>query len=115
MKQGEDQDIKQQLSNRKDAQTLNNQQHTASTNSSSQSKGHQQRQNEASGISEPSITGLKFSHSRLEGTDLAIDAALIASGMGGVLLMEHLIDMALHTKLKKENMNGFNMNFYRLL
>jgi hypothetical protein len=61
--------------------------------------------NQASGISEPSITGLKFSHSRLEGTDLAIDAALIASGMGGVLVMEHLIDMALHTKLKKDNIN----------
>ncbi len=98
-------DIKQQLANRKDAQILNNQQPTASTNSSSQSKGHQQHPNEASGITEPSITGLKFSHSRLEGTDLAIDAALIASGMGGVLVMEHLIDMALHTKLTKENIN----------
>jgi hypothetical protein len=98
-------DIKQQLANRKDAQTLNNQQPTASTNSSSQSKGQQQHPNEASGIAESSTTGLKFSHSRLEGTDLAIDAALIASGMGGVLVMEHLIDMALHTKMKKENIN----------
>ena len=51
---------------------------------------------------QPSTVGLKFSHSRLEGTDLAIDAALIASGMGGVLIMEHLIDMALHTRFKKE-------------
>jgi hypothetical protein len=49
------------------------------------------------------ITGLKFSHSRLEGTDIAIDVALLASGMGGVLLLEHIADMAIHTRLKKES------------
>ena len=49
------------------------------------------------------ITGLKFSHSRLEGTDIAIDVALLASGMGGVLLLEHIADMAIHTRLKKEH------------
>ena len=49
------------------------------------------------------ITGLKFSHSRLEGTDIAIDVALLASGMGGVLLLEHITDMAIHTRLKKES------------
>jgi len=48
------------------------------------------------------VTGLKFSHSRLEGTDIAIDVALLASGMGGVLLLEHIADMAIHTRLKKE-------------
>lgn len=105
MKQVEDEDIKQQLSNRKGATTRNDQQPTESAKSSSLANSSQQRPNEVSGTSEPSITGLKFSHSRLEGTDLAIDAALIASGMGGVLVMEHLIDMALHTKLKKENIN----------
>jgi hypothetical protein len=49
------------------------------------------------------ITGLKFSHSRLEGTDIAIDVALLASGMGGVLLLEHIADIAIHTRLKKES------------
>ena len=49
------------------------------------------------------ITRLKFSHSRLEGTDIAIDVALLASGMGGVLLLEHIADMAIHTRLKKES------------
>ena len=101
IKQGDD-DIKQKLSNRKPAQTPNDNRHTEPTIPSSRFTQGKQRPIDASGDAESSTIGLKFSHSRLEGTDLAIDAALIASGMGGVLIMEHLIDVALHTKLKKE-------------
>jgi hypothetical protein len=95
-------DIKQKFYNRKPAQTPNDNRTTEPTNPSSRFTQGKQRPIDASGNTESSTIGLKFSHSRLEGTDLAIDAALLASGMGGVLIMEHLIDVALHTKLKKE-------------
>jgi hypothetical protein len=43
---------------------------------------------------------LKMSHSRLEDTDILLDTALLASGMGGVWMLEHLADLAIHTRLK---------------
>jgi hypothetical protein len=98
----ENDDIKQKLSNRKPVQTPNDKRSTEPTNPLSRFTQSTQRKIDASGNAESSTRGFKFSHSRLEGTDLALDAALIASGMGSVLIMEHLIDMALHTKLKKE-------------
>jgi hypothetical protein len=52
------------------------------------------------GISES--TRLRFSHSRVQGTDIAIDAALLASGLGHVILLEHLADMLIHTRLQKD-------------
>jgi hypothetical protein len=51
------------------------------------------------GISES--TRLRFSHSRVQDTDIAIDAALLASGLGHVILLEHLADMLIHTRLQK--------------
>jgi hypothetical protein len=52
------------------------------------------------GISES--TRLRFSHSRVQDTDIAIDAALLASGLGHVILLEHLADMLIHTRLQKD-------------
>ena len=52
------------------------------------------------GISES--TRLRFSHSRMQDTDIAIDAALLASGLGHVILLEHLADMLIHTRLQKD-------------
>ena len=47
-------------------------------------------------------TTLNVSHSRVEDTDIAIDIALMASGLGQVILLEHLADMALHLRLQKD-------------
>jgi hypothetical protein len=106
-------DIKQQLSNRNAGQAVNDQQRTESARSSSISQSTHQRPNNAPRISDPSNMGLKISHSRLEGTDLAIDAALIASGLGGLLVMEHAVDMALHTRLKKERVTSSNQSAHQ--
>lgn len=47
-------------------------------------------------------TRIKFSHSKLQDTDIAIDVALLASGLGHVILLEHIADTLLHTRLKKD-------------
>jgi hypothetical protein len=52
------------------------------------------------GISES--TRLRFSHSQVQDTDIAIDAALLASGLGHVILLEHLADMLIHMRLQKD-------------
>ena len=92
----------EQLSKRESFQKPNEQRGLETNRPISRSANKEQQQPLTSENIQPSTVGLKFSHSRLEGTDLAIDAALIASGMGSVLIMEHLIDMALHTRFKKE-------------
>lgn len=47
-------------------------------------------------------TTLTVSHSRVEDTDIAIDVALLASGLGSVILIEHMADMALHLRLQRD-------------
>ena len=50
-------------------------------------------------------TRIKLSHSKLQDTDIAIDVALLASGLGHVILLEHIADTLLHTRLKKDRNN----------
>ena len=50
----------------------------------------------------PSLRRLSFSHSRVEDVDLVVDMAILASGAGGLILLEHLADMALHTRIVKK-------------
>jgi hypothetical protein len=45
---------------------------------------------------------LKVSHSRLEATDVGVDIALLASGLGTVILLEHIVDTALHLRWEKD-------------
>ncbi len=45
---------------------------------------------------------LSFSHSRVEDNDLLLDVGLLASGLGTVILLEHLADLALHTRIVKK-------------
>jgi hypothetical protein len=45
---------------------------------------------------------LKISHSRLEATDVGVDIALLASGLGTAILLEHLVDTALHLRWEKD-------------
>jgi hypothetical protein len=52
--------------------------------------------------SNPSQRRLSFSHSRVEDVDLMVDMAILASGAGGLILLEHLADMALHTRIVKK-------------
>ena len=45
---------------------------------------------------------LSISHSRTVDVDILIDMSLLASGLGGMILLEHLADMALHCRLVKK-------------
>jgi hypothetical protein len=50
----------------------------------------------------PGGTELRMGHSRVEDTDIVLDTALLASGLGGVWVLSHLADAALHTRLKTD-------------
>jgi hypothetical protein len=56
-----------------------------------------------SGIRGEVVSKIAFSHSRLQETDLLIDIGLLASGLGTIILLEHLADLALHSRLLQKS------------
>jgi hypothetical protein len=56
-----------------------------------------------SGIRGDVVSKIAFSHSRVQETDLLIDIGLLASGLGTIILLEHLADLALHSRLLQKS------------
>lgn len=56
-----------------------------------------------SGIRGEVVSKITFSHSRVQETDLLIDIGLLASGLGTIILLEHLADLALHSRLLQKS------------
>jgi hypothetical protein len=56
-----------------------------------------------SGIRGEVVSKIAFSHSRVQETDLLIDIGLLASGLGTIILLEHLADLALHSRFLQKS------------
>lgn len=66
-------------------------------------KGYQLDPHAESGIRGEVVSKIAFSHSRVQETDLLIDIGLLASGLGTIILLEHLADVALHSRLLQKS------------
>jgi uncharacterized protein DUF4099/uncharacterized protein DUF3945 len=56
---------------------------------------------------------LKFKHSEYSFNKLLLDVALVASGLGGIVLVEHIVDLALHSKnVPKNSTDDINNRLY---
>lgn len=56
-----------------------------------------------SGIRGELVSKVSVSHSRIHDSDLLIDIGLLASGLGTIVLLEHLADLALHSRLQQKS------------
>lgn len=56
-----------------------------------------------SGIKGELVSKVSVSHSRIHDSDLLIDIGLLASGLGTIVLLEHLADLILHSRLQQKS------------
>lgn len=49
------------------------------------------------------VSKVSVSHSRIHDSDLLIDIGLLASGLGTIVLLEHLADLVLHSRLQQKS------------
>jgi hypothetical protein len=57
------------------------------------------------------IGKIGLGHSRMQDTDVFIDIGLLASGLGTIILLEHLADLALHSRLQHKTKYLRNPSF----
>jgi hypothetical protein len=68
------------------------------------------------GISSDSMKapGLQFKHSSYSSNELLLDIALLASGLGGIVLLEHIINLVIHSKnSNQQSGDDINNRLYR--
>ncbi len=56
-----------------------------------------------SGVQGELVSKVSVSHSRVHDIDLLIDIGLLASGLGTIVLLEHLADLVLHSRLQQKS------------